>query len=366
MPFIRAPEVTWLRSTASEKFSSAYLDKAIRINSPYLSVHRLIMLENRMPLVVVIYLATVLLIFTVGLAAGESAVYWQAGVSLVMLGILVVVLQRLRLGREKTERQPSINIFLRHLVVFGLAMAARSLFIAFFNNPAEKIPIFYLVILTVLLVEGRSLLDIGISRVKWGGNVLAGLILGVSFYYLSQWFYIGGVNVFLGGSLTLVPALYGVYDLAWILATSFLLSALSEELLFRGYLQGSAEKVLGSSKALVYSAVLFGLWHTVWGIPFIGTPVFAVAYAASYMLFTSLSGIVLGVAYRSTKSLILPIFIHGLWNTFTSLTATSSQTSFIFLGDPWRPLSFGLTVLFFYLLIPRVTRFLKIEKPVKL
>ncbi len=141
---------------------------------------------------------------------------------------------------------------------------------------------------------------------------------------------------------------------------SFLLSALSEELLFRGYLQGGAEKALGSRNALVYSAVLFGLWHTAWGIPFIGSPVFAVVYAVSYMLFTSLSGIVLGVAYRSTKSLILPIFMHGLWNTFASLTSTSSQTSGLFLGDPWRSLSFGLVVLFFYLVIPRAARLLKI------
>ncbi|MFQ6135300.1 MAG: lysostaphin resistance A-like protein, partial [Nitrososphaerales archaeon] len=134
------------------------------------------------------------------------------------------------------------------------------------------------------------------------------------------------------------------------------------ELLFRGYIQGGAEKAMGSSNALVYSAVLFGLWHTAWGIPFTGSPVFAAVYAASYMLFASLSGIVLGVAYRSTKSLILPIFMHGLWNTFASLTSTSSQASSFFLGDPWRSLSFGLVVLFFYLVIPRVARFMKIER----
>lgn len=310
-----------------------------------------------MHLVVGIYFATVFVVFTVGFAADDVA---QTISSLVLLGVLVLIVQRIGLDVRKAE--PPTHIFARHLIIFVIAMVGRYLFIAFFKNPFEKTPILYLTLLTALWVEGRTLRSLGVSGSRWGRNVLAGLLLGVVCYYLIQVIYISGARLMGDSSATFASTSYDAVGVLRIVVSSFLLSSLSEEMLFRGYLQGGVRNVIGSGNALVYSAVLFGLWHTVWGIPFIDEPVFAAVYAASYMLFAGLFGIVVGVAYRSTGSLILPIFIHGLWNTFASLTPVSTKTSALFTGDPWRPFSFGLMVLLFYLLIPRVARFMKVEE----
>jgi len=79
--------------------------------------------------------------------------------------------------------------------------------------------------------------------------------------------------------------------------------AVSEELIFRGYVLKNLMKSFNKWIALLISAVLFSIVHSSNnGIPAIG------------FVNTFLGGLVLGVAYIITRSLWLPIFFHLSWN----------------------------------------------------
>ncbi len=310
-----------------------------------------------------IYFALVALLFAAGFIMDGGSVYWQMMIPLILLVVLVAVLRFTGLGRREVEPRSTTCVFMKHLVVFALAMTARVVFIAVFDYPAEKIPIIYLVVLTVFWVEGRSSSELGLIRSRLGRSLAAGLIIGLIFYFLSNLLYAAGAPLLLlGSSPKFSPVALNLDVLVSVLVSSFILAALSEELLFRGYLQGGAERAIGPDRAVIYSAFLFGLWHIAWGIPLAGNPVFALVYGLSYVMFAFLSGIVLAVAYRSTANLAPSIMIHGTWNTLAMLIPISS-TSPIFLGDAWRSLSFGITVYLLFRLTPRITRLLGVERP---
>ena len=79
--------------------------------------------------------------------------------------------------------------------------------------------------------------------------------------------------------------------------------AVSEELIFRGYVLRNLMKSFNKWIALTISAVLFSIVHySNAGIPIIG------------FINTFLGGLVLGVAFIITQSLWLPIFFHFTWN----------------------------------------------------
>ncbi len=315
-----------------------------------------------MSITLTIYFATVALLFGSGLIMGRGSAYWQMLIPSTLLVSLVAVLKFTGLGKRETEPRSTTGVFMKHLVIFALAMLARAIFIAVFEYPAEKIPVIYLLVLTVLWVGGRSTHELGLVKKRLGRNIAAGLIIGLIFYLLSNLLYAAGAPLLLGFSPKFSPVALNITILVRALVMSFVFAALSEELLFRGYFQGGAERVIGPDRAVVYSAFLFGLWHITWGIPFADKPVFALVYAFSYMLFAFLSGVVLAVAYRSTANVAPSIMIHGVWNTLVILIPVSSNSQ-IFLGDIWRSLSFGLTVLLLFLLIPRITRLLGVERP---
>lgn len=79
--------------------------------------------------------------------------------------------------------------------------------------------------------------------------------------------------------------------------------AISEELIFRGYVLKNLMKSFNKWVALSISAVLFSIVHySNIGIPAVG------------VLNSFLGGLVLGIAYIITRSLWLPIFFHFSWN----------------------------------------------------
>ena len=86
-------------------------------------------------------------------------------------------------------------------------------------------------------------------------------------------------------------------------------AVLFEELIFRGVLLYVLIKKIGATKAIVISAVAFGIYHwfshELWGNP--------VQMAIEF--FTSgAMGLVLAYGYAKTKSLYVPVAIHFGWN----------------------------------------------------
>ncbi len=87
-------------------------------------------------------------------------------------------------------------------------------------------------------------------------------------------------------------------------ASASLGAAVGEELLFRGAIFRITEEWLGTTAALIVSAVLFGAAH---GLNAGATPIGVVAIGLE-------AGVLLGVAYSATRSLWLPIGMHFGWN----------------------------------------------------
>ena len=87
-------------------------------------------------------------------------------------------------------------------------------------------------------------------------------------------------------------------------ASASLGAAVGEELLFRGAIFRITEEWLGTTAALIISAVLFGAAH---GLNAGSTPIGVIAIALE-------AGVLLGVAYSATRRLWLPIGMHFGWN----------------------------------------------------
>ncbi len=86
-------------------------------------------------------------------------------------------------------------------------------------------------------------------------------------------------------------------------------SVLFEELIFRGVLLYILIRKLGAVKAIIISAIAFGIYHwfshELWGNP---------AQMAIEFFVTGAMGLVLAYGYAKTFSLYIPIAIHLGWN----------------------------------------------------
>jgi membrane protease YdiL (CAAX protease family) len=93
-----------------------------------------------------------------------------------------------------------------------------------------------------------------------------------------------------------------------------LATALPEELVFRGYLQGALSTRFGAGWALVLTALVFALFHAYQG------PVAVVLTVVP-------AALVLGVLYRSTGSLVAPLVAHAGLNaaSFIQLGVETSR-----------------------------------------
>jgi len=307
--------------------------------------------------VIFIYTATVLALLTIGLLSRGMVAESQISVSLILLYLLTLYLRRLKYRAVSEPRAESVSAILLLLLI---AMAARTVFIGLFRFPAEKVPVIFLVVLTNLLVDGRPLSAIGLGRVRLTRAVALGVSIGLALYYLNL-LTSASIGYLTGRPMDMVWRPPDPYGLVWSAVNAFVLAALSEELLFRGYIQGRLEGVVGSNNSLIYSALLFGFWHIVWGLPYIGDPWFALAYTTSYMFFAGLAGILLGGLYRSTRSIVPPVIVHGLWNTLTGISPAYRLVSPSAIQSILEPLSFGLIILALYLATPSLARLLKLS-----
>lgn len=96
-------------------------------------------------------------------------------------------------------------------------------------------------------------------------------------------------------------------------------SVLFEELIFRGVLFYILIKKLGATKAIIVSAVAFGIYHW-FSHSVIGNPVQMIIT----FLTTGLMGVVYAYGYAKTFSLYVPMAIHLGWNLTSSVVFSTS------------------------------------------
>lgn len=91
---------------------------------------------------------------------------------------------------------------------------------------------------------------------------------------------------------------------------AWLVAAPSEELLFRGVIQGRLRETMGPIGAVIIAAIIFALMHILVGV-LEGQPV---AGIVGWGVETFAGGLVFGTAYERTENLVVPSVIHAtMW-----------------------------------------------------
>ncbi|WP_073296763.1 CPBP family intramembrane glutamic endopeptidase [Chryseobacterium polytrichastri] len=128
-----------------------------------------------------------------------------------------------------------------------------------------------------------------------------------------------------------------------MIITAVIMAPIFEEIIFRGIIQkGLMNKGVKPWKAILFSSIIFGLVHAnPW--QFVGAV---------------LLGCVLGLVYYKTKSLLLPMLLHGFNNLCSSLLITYTKNeSFAeaFKVSEWVILGIGIVLfsLFYYLFMKK-------------
>jgi membrane protease YdiL (CAAX protease family) len=193
-------------------------------------------------------------------------------------------------------------------MLFILALSVRIPSVLLFGMPYEKTPLIYLIILTVLIIEKADVSVFGFKTRNIGKSLLFGFLFSVILgglaslsFYLMIYFFTSQVPV----------QSYNVLPFLLTMPFMTLCVGISEEGLFRGYMQTHLERFYSSKQAIVIQAILFGVWHFVWGLnPF--DPVYMLSYVGG----TFLVGLLFGYFYSKTRNLAPLVFAHGLFDSF--------------------------------------------------
>ncbi len=257
---------------------------------------------------------------SIDLSLGKSG-YLAAALSLLLLMPLYLWYRRRKVqGKIELCVETRRRIWAFCFLLFGLAMSVRTPFVVHLSQPLEKTPVIFLLVLTLVLVEGYSLQVFGFRF----GNFLRQLALGV-FLFLAS------LLLLVAAGIGLIYALVGVnvfssFDpLIFLLTLPFFTFAvgISEEGLFRGYIQTKLGSIMSVRRAILVQAILFGLWHTVWHLNPLdfGGMLFHVAE-------TFLFGLLTGAYFAYARSLTGLVFLHGLTDSFgASIAADFSKVS---------------------------------------
>lgn len=163
---------------------------------------------------------------------------------------------------------------------------------------SSLLPLLILVFVFRKYIDRKTLLSLGFSTKNRGVDFATGLLMAVLI--------IGGGSVLLN--------IAGVVDFSLEqlnfkeLAISFILFivvALNEEIMMRGYILNNLMSSMNKYLALLISAILFTAMH-------------GFNSSLSWIALTNLflAGIVLGAAYIFTQNLWFPVSLHLFWNYF--------------------------------------------------
>ena len=129
---------------------------------------------------------------------------------------------------------------------------------------------------------------------------------------LREWLFFAPIGIGLGLALHfihLIPQHHSLPDIVAGLNITFLLTAVPEELFFRGILQNLLEPRIGARNSLLVASVLFGLSHFHKGA----------AFNWRYVLLAFLAGIFYGRAWRARRQLLASSTTHTLVDVVWSL-----------------------------------------------
>ncbi len=157
---------------------------------------------------------------------------------------------------------------------------------------------------------------LGLSRNNLQAQLIFGLLIGLA---ISLGIDFGGTIVYgilIDPTYSLQLHILNEGFLGYMLFF-FLTNALLEETLFRGLLINGFKTRQTANRAILLSAMVFGVWHAGWPIVNGAIGVDALGEIASMVFFTSILGVFFGIYYEkfnTCQSLVGPITVHTLIN----------------------------------------------------
>lgn len=202
-------------------------------------------------------------------------------------------------------------LFSVYMVIYWLKNLISDLLWGYFSTLAWAMSASIFVGATVCLlfvmekiVRRRNLSVVGF-RLPTSKKVLL-IFTGVTAFFL-----IGGIFVH-----TVFEIRYAYLNIYFI--SGVILGPLVEEIAFRGLIQTRFEAWLGTTKSWILSSLVFGFYHFLaWFL--IGGKMLSVYYLAQLM-YVTLFGMLLGIVFAKTRSLLPPFLLHAVNNFIAFLT----------------------------------------------
>ena len=189
----------------------------------------------------------------------------------------------------------------------------------------------YLAILPVIscffAIDRQGAQYLGLRRTGfWKRIVIIGLILAA--VYQLYWIVLGG-PIF--STMPVRFASHGILSIPYNFSLAITVGFV-EETVFRGYILRNLSRVYSDAKAIIYSSILFGVYHIspVLALTSTTTALDTVAYWTLYALAAVLVGLFLGLFYMSSqKTTVGTITYHSFSIFFESLVPFTLATSLI-------------------------------------
>lgn len=234
-------------------------------------------------------------------AEGELRCGWRIAVFLMLLSVAGLLLQSLR---------PTLEVLFPSLssVLTPPDLREPATTTALLSFTIDRTFLLAVVVVATIAsarpLEGRSFASVGYKlHPGWRRDLTLGCVMGLATLSLAVGVQVsaGATEFAAGGPTSSAVALH-----AALLVAALLISAASEELLFRGFAFQALIHNVGPILAICLSAVVFGALHSL-------NPNATPFSSAN----TALAGIWLGVAYLATRSLWLATGLHYSWNLAT-------------------------------------------------
>jgi membrane protease YdiL (CAAX protease family) len=261
--------------------------------------------------ILLVYFALAGLVFASDWLSSEEPVLGEKVVpvmlSLVLLAPLWIWYRSFRkhaVLSDRIHKEEKGSAWLGVIALFFIAMAIRVPSILLFGNVYEKTPLIYLIVLTIIFVKKEELGLYGFRTERFGRSLAVGLVYYLAFE-LTGFFVLNALTFAYAGQ-----AFYTSFDpVSFSLVFPFMTFCvgISEESLFRGFMQTRFNTVQGWKRAVLAQAVLFGLWHLAWHL----SPL-DLGGMALHIFSTFLIGLIFGYFYHISKTLTPLILAHGL------------------------------------------------------
>jgi len=215
------------------------------------------------------------------------------GLALALLAMLSLPLSGVVLSKGDMRMQRFLEI---SGIVFANRVVLSAFPISFLGSPTLLPAIYTLVLIACILYIAYRKIDLNyVGLVKGETPLLPQILVGLLTGYL-----LGFIEYFVLRP-TPITTMNLTQTLVYLVIVMMVFVGITEEFLFRGLLQRSLEEIVPPWQAIGIASLTFALMHLGWLNPI----EIVFAYAA---------GVVFGLMFHKTRSLIAPIVAHGFGN----------------------------------------------------